>query len=430
MKKFYYIIFYILCFVKVHSQSQSELLKNFSAKSLFPASVTNNTQKEIKAKEWPINIEVSGSSVTKITLLRAAVLEEIFQPDVPKQSSYFFNTETRVCFYNGIFHYYKVSSGGILLLYILADSKEKLQNYDVSKAENSLVDYFEQLRTQQKGAKETLVADIEATKEKERLENSLKGKNIKSMEVVWLTKDSETGLQSKIQFGVKATDANGKVFSTDNLGGKTAWDDFVITSIGAVPGDEYLTVETDASKIINNKVSVTVKNKHQSSISTSSSIKMSYVTPVKLDYWGKSGCPPLTSGTGTRGYPGSDVSINVCNSADNEYVLAEVNVSSTSAIHKIKVKKGVLLQIDVTGGPGCSGHSVNSGQGGKGGDGNRGGDVTVNKSASLSGDNIVIYNKGGKGGKGGKGKPYEGPSGSNGTDGTINYNTKTIQLNF
>ena len=142
MKNFYYIIFYTLCFVKVHSQSQSELLKNFSAKSLFPASVTNNTQKELKAKEWPINIEVSGSSITKITLLRAGVLEEIFQPDVPKQSSYFFNTETRVCFYNGIFHYYKVSSGGILLLYILADSKEKLQNYDVSKAENSLVDYF------------------------------------------------------------------------------------------------------------------------------------------------------------------------------------------------------------------------------------------------------------------------------------------------
>ena len=422
----------VVCFNLFHgflfSQSQSELLKSFNAKELIPASITGGDKKEIKNKVWPINIEKQGELVSKITLMRAGVLEEVFMPDVPAKSSYFYSSDVRICFINNVFHYYKSNQGSIILLYVLAENKSILEQYDVSKANQTLTDYFNQLKFEQKDAKANLIADLNAIKDKDRAENSLKGKVIKSLEIVWISKESEIGMQSKIQFGVKAIDDKGKVYSTDNLGGKTSWEDFIISSVGAIPGDEFLTVDTDASKIFGDKVTATVKNRFDNKIVTSSSIKLSYTTPVKIVCFGKTGCPPLTCCTGTRGYPGSDVIINLCNSKDDTYVLAEIKVGEV--VHKVKMKKGVALTIDATGGPGCSGRTESSGQGGKGGDGARGGDVTIIKSASLNGDNFIIYNSGGKGGKGGKGKSFDGPNGSNGSDGDQKTVVGNVNLNF
>jgi hypothetical protein len=428
MKALLIVVCFNLCFSSLFSQSQSELLKNFTAKELIPAAIVDKDKKEIKNKPWPISIEKQGDIVSKIILLRAGIIEEICVPDVPAKSSYFYTSDVRICFYNNVFHYYKSNQGSIILLYILAENKSVLEQYDVSKATQSLTDYFNQLKLEQKDAKANLIADLNTIKEKEKSENLIKGKVIKSLQIVWLTKESETGMQSMIQFGVKAIDDKGKVYSTDNLGGKTPWEDFVITSVGAIPGDEFLTVDTDASKIIDDKVTVTVKNKYDTKIASSSSIKISYVTPVNIACFGKTGCPPLTCCTGTRGFPGNDVIMNVCNSKDDLYVLAEIKVGEV--VHKIKLKKGVALTIDATGGPGCSGRSESSGQGGKGGDGARGGDITIVKSATLNGDNLIIYNSAGKGGKGGKGKSFDGPNGANGSDGDQKIVIGNVNLNF
>ncbi len=412
----------------LHAQSQAELLKNFNASTLIPASNTNG-KLEIKTKGWPITIERTGESISKIVLLRAGILEEIYQPDVPGYSSYFYSPDNRICYVNGVFLYYKMKSGDIMISYVLAESAETLQALDVNKTKQALKDYFAQINSLQKDAKDNLKEDLVAQKEKEKLENSIKGKNITKLEIVWLTKASETGMQSKIQFGIKAFDDKGKLYSTDNLGGKVPWEDFVITSQGAVPGDEYLTVETDASKIPSDKVVLNVKSKHHTSLSTSSEIKIAYATPVKVVYTGANGCPPLTAGTGTSGGRAPDAELNVCNSPDKAYVLIEVKISGR-VLHKIKLQRGVPFYLDITGGPGCSGKSASSGQGGKGGNGGDGGNVTINKSAGIAGDNITVYNQGGRGGQGGTGKPYDGPSGSNGRTGTSINNTKSIVLNF
>jgi hypothetical protein len=410
------------------SQNQNDKLSSFNAASLIPASVTNN-KLEVKTKVWPITLERQGNSVSKIILLRAGVLEEIYQPDVPSFPSYFYTSDNRLCFINDVFVYYKMNSGTPSISYVLADNTDKLNNCDVSKLSSSMVDYFAMISNEQRTAKESFKGDLAAVKEKEKLANSLKGKNIKSLEIVWLTDEAKTGMQSKIQFGVKATDVSGKVFSTDNLGGKTAWEDFIISSKGAIAGDEYLTVDTDGSKIQNDMVYLNVKNKYLPSLETNSSIKLAYNTPVKLSYPGKNGCPPLISGTGTRGGGAPDAELNVCNSNDNKYVLIEVKIGGTT-LHRLKLNKEVPFYLDVTGGGGCSGRSEKTVQGGKGGDAGNGGDVTVNKDLKLAGDNLNIYNSGGRGGKGGKGKPLDGPNGSDGNSGIINYNSKSIQLNY
>jgi hypothetical protein len=420
--------FMMLIGLMSQAQDQLVLLKDFKSKSLVPASVVND-KVEVKAKEWPITIEYQGNSISKIVLLRAGVLEEIYQPDVPSYPSYFYTSENRLCFLNGYFIYYRMKSGEPEISYLLSDNVELLKAAEVSKVRSNLTDYFMQISIDQKGAKESLKEDLNAIKEKEKLENSLKGKSIKSLEIVWLTNESETGMQSKIQFGVKAKDASGKVFATDNLGGKTPWEDFEITSKGAVPGDEYLTVDTDASKITNDMVSLTVKSKFHQGITTSSSIKLAYSTPVKLSYTGKHGCPPLISGTGTRGSRAPDAELNVCNSKDGQFVLIEVKIGGV-VLHRVKLKNGVGFYLDVNGGGGCSGKSQKSSNGEKGGDGGDGGNIIVNKSAGLTGDNLNLYNSGGKGGNGGKGKPFDGPSGMSGRSGDTKYNTKAIQLNY
>jgi hypothetical protein len=430
MKKLLFSLISVLTTLTLTAQSQSELLKDFSSKTLVPATVIKNSSKEIKTKEWLISIETTNSNISKITLWRAGVLEEIYEPDIPSMPSYFYNNQARICYLNGVFHYYRPGQNSISVLYLLADNKEKLEVYDVTKTEKNILEYLEKMRVQQRGAKEAFVSDLEDKKEEERLANSLKGKNIKSLEIVWLTKDTETGMQSKIQFGVKALATDGKIFSTDNLGGTTPWDDFTITSVGAIPGQEYLTVETDVTKILNDRVSVTVKNKFSPTITASSSIKISYATPVNLLFTGRQGCPPLISGTGTSGGRAQTLQLTVSNSYDNQYVLIEI-VPEVGSIHKLKLQKGVRLAIDATGGNGCSGQSSsNSSSGGRGGNGGNGGIITIIKSANLLGDNIAIFNTGGRSGKGGKGVSYEGAKGNNGGDGVTEIIISAIQLNY
>jgi hypothetical protein len=428
MKMRYILFLIVVPVILVQSQSQSKLLKDFTAKSLIPASVADG-KLTIKNKEWPVEIESDNGVVNKIKLMRAGVLEENYQPDVPAYSSYFYTPDNRICYLNDVFIYYKMVSGEPQIGYVLASNAEKLQSLDPAKLKSELMEYFSQVSVEQRGAKESFKGDLALNKEKEKLANSIKGKNIKSLEIQWLTPASQTGMQSKIQFGIKAVDDKGTVFSTDNLGGKTPWEDFIITSKGAVPGDEYLTVETDAALIPNDIVSVQVKSKHHQALVTSSTIKLSYSTPVKLAFTGKHGCPPLVSGTGTSGGYAADAELNICNSKDNEFVLIEVKVSG-NATQRVKLKKGVAFYFDISGGGGCSGRGEKSQNGGKGGNGGDGGNLTINKDPKLQGEVLNLYNYGGKGGKGGSGKPYDGPAGNNGRDGKQTINIKPIQLNF
>jgi hypothetical protein len=113
------------------SQNQNDKLSSFNAASLIPASVTNN-KLEVKTKVWPITLERQGNSVSKIILLRAGVLEEIYQPDVPSFPSYFYTSDNRLCFINDVFVYYKMNSGTPSISYVLADNVDKLNNCDVS----------------------------------------------------------------------------------------------------------------------------------------------------------------------------------------------------------------------------------------------------------------------------------------------------------
>jgi hypothetical protein len=261
-----------------------------------------------------------------------------------------------------------------------------------------------------------MVAEQKAKLEKEKLENSIKGKDIKKIEIVWISPESECGMQSKIKYGIKATAADGKVFSTPNLGGKTPFEDYDLTCIGAQPGDEALQVESDASKIKNNQITLTAKSKYHA-LSTTSSIKLSYNTPVSLAYRGEPGCgTAMYSVSGRSGGRGKNLVINATANASGDLILVEVvDAMNSTVLARIKVRPGVTVTIDISGGNG--GHA---------------GDVIINRDPSAMGLSLNIIANGGNGGKGGKGAHIglNGSDGSSGDDGSKTENISSVQLNF
>lgn len=408
---------------QVYGQSQSEQLKEKSEYELYSAKLEYDRGKyksELKTTKWPITIDWEGNNVSKIKLLRSGVLEETFEPDVPNHSSYFFNSLNRISITDGVFLYYKVSYNKVEARYLLSEDKSKLENIDANAFVTKIKEYQRVEAEKQKGAKVDLQKDINASNKAEAVKFSLEGKSVKSISIKWLTDPAEIGMQSKIEYGLIATLADGRVFKTPNLGGKTPFEDFKLTCNGAEPGVQYLQVNADTKGIVGDKITLTVRNRFNTSISTSSTIKITYSTPVSLAYTGADGCGiGLYACSGCGGGNGKNVNIKIQNDPSGNYVLyAFSDPYSGKIVHNLKMQKGVKVYLDVSGGKGCFGKSNSSGSGGKGGKGGKGGDVKVTRIGAVTGENLIIHNSGGKGGRGGKGA-VSGPSGRDGQNGRI-----------
>jgi hypothetical protein len=384
------------------TENQNQIANaQFKDGDLFIGKVVNHEKKpnvrliEYPAKPWPVKFTKEGDRITEVMVNRAGVIEEKFIPDVPGFPAYFVFNSTRLTMFDNVMYYYNWKNSAPEVKYMLAHNADHIK--------------------------------------KEKLENSIKGKDIKKIEIVWISPESECGMQSKIKYGIKATAADGKVFSTPNLGGKTPFEDYDLTCIGAQPGDEALQVESDASKIKNNQITLTAKSKYHA-LSTTSSIKLSYNTPVSLAYRGEPGCgTAMYSVSGRSGGRGKNLVINATANATGDLILVEVvDAMNSTVLAKIKVRPGVTVTIDISGGSGCSGSSSSTSNGGNGGNGGHAGDVIINRDPSAMGLSLNIIANGGNGGKGGKGAHIglNGSDGSSGDDGSKTENISSVQLNF
>ncbi|HCA83277.1 MAG TPA: hypothetical protein DEP18_05780 [Flavobacteriales bacterium] len=388
---------------------------------------------EQAAKTWPVKFVRDGNRVTEIIVNRAGVVEEKFTPDVPGFPAYFVYNSTRLTMTGNVMYYYNWKNAAPEIKYVLALDYDAIRKKTLDEHHKILQEYLTEAFANQTNARGDMAAEQQAKAEKEKAENSIKGKDIKKIEVVWITPSSEAGMQSKIKYGIKATAADGKIFSTPGLGGKTPFDDFEITTVGAQPADEFLMVEVDASKIKNDQISLTAKSKFHS-ISGSASLPLSYSTPIVLSFRGEPGCGTgMYAHSGRGGGRGKSIVVNAGLSTNGKLVLVEVkDATSSEVLARLKVQPGVSITIDISGGDGCSGSSSATSRGGDGGAGGSGGNAVVNKSSSVSGLSLNIINKGGRGGKGGKGSApiNNGSEGSSGSNGNISENNQTITLNF
>lgn len=422
------------------TENQNQIANaQFKDGDLFIGKVVNHEKKanvrliEYPAKPWPVKFTKEGDRVTEVMVNRAGVIEEKFTPDVPGFPAYFVFNGTRLTMYDNVMYYYNWKNAAPEVKYMLAHHADHIKKKTIEEHEAALAKYLAEAFANQTNARGDMVAEQKAKQEKEKLENSIKGKDIKKIEIVWISPESECGMQSKIKYGIKATAADGKVFSTPNLGGKTPFEDYDLTCIGALPGDEALQVESDASKIKNNQITFTAKSKYHS-LSATSSIKLSYNTPVSLAYRGEPGCgTAMYSVSGRSGGRGKNLIINATANANGDLILVEVaDAMSGAVLARLKVRPGVTVTIDISGGSGCSGSSSSTSNGGNGGNGGHAGDVIINRDPSAMGLSLNIIAHGGNGGKGGKGAHVglNGSDGSSGDDGSKTENISNVQLNF
>jgi hypothetical protein len=430
MKQFYFLaILLITNSLLLNGQSQSELLKNYETANCNVLKIVYNslrnggaaTSKEKVAKQWPLSIERDANqNITKIIIMRAGIIEEVFTPDILSYSTYGVD---RLTYVNGNFFYYQTKQSTYdvsdQIKYILyKDEKSTLALPTDFYEWVGLMNYFDEAKKGQSVAKTNLKADIEKQKETEALKNSIKGKKIVKLDIDWLTKESETGLESKISYGIVATDDKGIEYKTNTLGGKMAWDDFEITCKGAEPGDEFLMIPNTLRNVENNLVKLTVKSKHHPSLIITENLKLSYATPVKVRYVGYDCSSGSSSSQAASGNRGVSLTLYVTESADKMLNLVEVKDGSGASLQKIKVQKGVNVIVQNYGGNGCSGNDKKAP-----GNGGNGGDVKIVKSPGVATDFIQINNSGGKSGSGCCGA-------KSGVQGNISESSQAVNLNF
>lgn len=432
MKKLVFSFVLMLLCGLLGAQSQSDLLKGYETTNCNVIKVIYDWQsrggyssrKEKVAKQWPVIIERDANqNITKIIILRSGIIEEVFTPDILNYSTYFTNGVDRLTYVNGNLFYYQAKQSTYdisdQIKYVLYRDEKSLSVIPENFSEwTGLMDYFNEAKKGQSSAKQNLIADIEKQKETEALKNSIKGKKIVKLSINWLTKESETGLESKIDYGIIATDDKGNEYKTNTLGGKMPWEDFEITCKGAEPGDEFLMVPNTLRNVENNLIKLTVKSKHHPTVVTTQNIKLSYVTPVKVKYVGYDCSSGSSSSQAASGNRGVSLTLYVTESADKMLNLVEVKDGSGASLHKIKVQKGVNVIVLNYGGNGCSGSGKKSP-----GNGGNGGDVKIVKSPGLATDFIQINNSGGKSGSGCCGA-------KSGVPGNISESSQTINLNF
>jgi hypothetical protein len=141
----------------------------------------------------------------------------------------------------------------------------------------------------------------------------------------------------------------------------------------------------------------------------------------------------MYSVSGRSGGRGKNLVINATANASGDLILVEVvDAMNSTVLAKIKVRPGVTVTIDISGGSGCSGSSSSTSNGGNGGNGGHAGDVIINRDPSAMGLSLNIIANGGNGGKGGKGAHIglNGSDGSSGDDGSKTENISSVQLNF
>ncbi|MDX2173587.1 MAG: hypothetical protein SFY56_10720 [Bacteroidota bacterium] len=347
-------------------------------------------------------------------------------------------TNTRnLCFIDGCFYEYKFTffngQGGfykyppytlnVIDISIYSTDKNKvkdfLKNPEVHKLKleqylNTMGELTQKAEKDKEEAAQKKADDSKKAFEESYALKSIKGKDIVKIELVWLSKETETSLAKRIEFGMQATDSKGVVYKTANLGGEAHWEDFTF-SADCEGNVLYNGFEAPlfCNSIKNDQITITLKSKHHPNLKDVKSIKMAYSEGIQLNYSG-----PNDLATSYRnGHHGESIKIYVAESANKKFNLIEIKGFNGMSKGKLKLAKNANLIIY------SNGHSGKNQSGSwKGGSGGNGGDVTVYHTPGLPIDFISINNSGGNAGTG--------CCGSRGQDGKTSFVPQAVSLSF
>lgn len=377
-------------------------------------------------KPWPVEITVENGKVPSILIKRVGIIEELYKADLPDYPAYYYggNEAINVSVLDKKIYYYTYSvKSGADITYILSNSKPLKYDEEIAKIES----YRKSIKKEQSGARSERKEEKAELAAKEAEENTLKGKSIKSIEVKFVDTPKDLGLLSIVGIGFEITLKNGKVLSSKNLGGKTPYSDFeVSTQSGSYAGGDFK-VSNNSADIIDDHIYLSVQSKYGNGPTKSFTHPLNYKSDVAYQYQGNRGSFGRGATVGyTRhgkdGGDGKDIQLEANEEIINGNKVIHYKIYSASGqfLTSAKVHKDYKIKINLNGGSGgngARGKDSHDGNGGDGGNGGNGGDITITGTAKNH-PNIVITNSGGRGGNGGAAESASNRNGSRGSNGS------------
>jgi len=420
----------IVSAIKAQESQQVELSKlspgNFTVYKVTENG--NNFKFEIASRQWPLSFTKEGESITELVVSRAGIIEEKYQADLPGYPAYY-KSETSEIVVSAIdkkIYYYTWSvKTGSSIKYIFSESKPK--NYSDEKG--TLDSYRNNIKELQSTTRTQRMEQNNAIAEKQAEENTLKGKAIKSVNIIAINKPSEMGLLSIVALGVEFVLDNGKILKTKNLGGFTPYTDFETeVSGGEFAGGDFK-VADDSRKVSGDKIEISVWSKFdEKKIKGRFSYPLNYKKDIFYNYQGASGANGrgYTSGytvNGSNGSDGKNLSIAATTMPLNGEQINKLVITDTYSgkiLSESKVHVDNTITINANGGSGGNG-SEGGGNGGSGGNGGNGGNIVLSGNGATA-LKMSFSALGGQGGVGGKAKNQtylRGPNGSQGKNGIL-----------
>jgi len=410
------------------SQNQNELAKSFKEDNYKVFKIENGAV-VATAKPWAVKVFWAGSQdaqgnpmLEKVEINRAGVILETFKPDLAMHPAYLNTSESRITFLKNYICYYTYAQDHATIKYFLC---EDCQVSDYQSINRELDAYILEVFKSQKGSREQQAAVQQKQAEADKIKYSLKDKAVQSVQIVITDTPSELGHFSQISYGVQATLADGQVFKTPNLGGKTAWENFKVEVQGAEFGEEKLKINPDCASIPADQVRIKASSKYHPQISATKNIDLVYNASIDVNYsGGRGGTSGIYVHAGMRGQNGSDLEIYAkpTSHKSNGSSLIQIEVRGGGKIlHRFKLSPNTPLNVYANGGNGSYGDKGKSP-----GNGGNGGNIMLYKDPKCPNLAISVSNRGGNGGKY-KDSKITAPNGFNGTFRTINQN---VSLNW
>lgn len=444
-------LFFMFCvvFQLVSAQNQNKNIADFGEGSF--STFKNSGKLEKVSKLWPIQIQKGtrldaegNTMIPQVIVSKMGIIKETFTPDIAENPVYFGLRDFRITAINDKLYYYTYTPGKAEILFILT------KNGSVSSLENekqTLESFIKDAFKNQQSTKGQLADIQKANEEKLLAESSLKGKDIKKIEIVLKDVPQELGMRSIIKFGLKATSSDGKMYSTPNLGGYTPWSDFDVKTSEGVYTDDQIQVNDDAKTLTNDALTFKVSSKYHPAISATETIALNYAfKKIDLNFIGTNGLEINWRQAGVlqefnyKGQNGASLDIKAQKATSKNknaaiYKIEIINVSNGKVLERFKISENTVVNVNISGIYGRDGNNSfknEAKQAQNGSDGGNGGNATIYKSADAQNISLNVISNAGKGGAGGKGMSsfYNGSAGKDGKSGMITNKTLSGSLNW
>lgn len=431
-----FLLLLIQCFTYAQENQNIEIAKiesgNFQVYKVIDKGY-QDYKLEAATKPWPVEFIKDGASVTGVLLKRAGIIDEKYEADLPGFPAYFQNSTSSVVITvidKKIYYYSWSVKTGSKIDYILTSGKP----LKYSEEKGTLDAYRNSIKEKQLSTRSERIEENAAREAREQLENTLEGKEIKSIKVQAINLPANVGMLTVVAVGMEVTLTNGVILKTKNLGGKTPYTDFEANVKGGDFAGGDFKVANDSRQIPNDKIEISVWSKFdKNKITGNFSHTLNYKSDLFYNYQGGSGSIGRAAVVGISqhggdGKDGKSVSVRVDLYKLNENTILKLSITDANSgqlLNEAKINSLNKVTLNVSGGnggDGVSGRDAYEGNGGNGGNGGDGGNVSLTGSG-VAILNVDVQNKGGRGGNGGVAKianiNTRGANGSAGKQGTL-----------